>query len=49
MKPSSNEAKELHDLMMQVVERNVDKIDGETVVRMEDTQVCSDTPVSLLQ
>lgn len=37
--PSSAEAKELHDLMMQVVERNVDEIDGETVVRMDDTEV----------
>lgn len=27
--------------MMQVVERNVDTIDGEKVVRMEDTQVSS--------
>jgi len=38
--PSSDEAKKLHDLMLQVTDEKLDKLDGEAVVPMKDTEVC---------
>ncbi|ORY21849.1 HotDog domain-containing protein [Naematelia encephala] len=37
--PSSEEAKELHDLMLQVVDRKVDEIEGEKIVPIRDTEL----------
>ncbi|WWD18067.1 hypothetical protein CI109_102514 [Kwoniella shandongensis] len=37
--PSSEEAKELHDLMLQVTDNKSTEIDGETVVPMKDTEM----------
>ena len=39
MQPSSEEAKKLHDLMLQVTDEKLDKLDGEEVVPMKDTEV----------
>lgn len=39
MQPSSEEAKKLHDLMLQVTDQKFDKLDGEEVVPMKDTEV----------
>jgi len=38
-KPTSQEVKELHGLMLQVVDRKVSEINGEKVVLMKDTEV----------
>ena len=42
--PSQSEAAHLHELMLSVNDKKVDKIDGETVVPMHDTEVRSATP-----
>lgn len=37
--PSSEEARELHELMLQVVDQKVTEIDGEKLVNIKDTEV----------
>ncbi|EIW72760.1 hypothetical protein TREMEDRAFT_36912 [Tremella mesenterica DSM 1558] len=39
--PSSEEAEELHKLMLQVVDKGVTDIDGQKVVQMRDTEITS--------
>jgi acyl-coenzyme A thioesterase 9 len=37
--PSSEEARDLHDLMTQVVDKGLKQIQGEEIVHMRDTEV----------
>lgn len=39
IQPSSEEAKELHDLMLHITDKRVKQIDGEDVKQMRDTEV----------
>jgi len=39
IQPSSEEARELHELMLEVIEKDVTEINGQKLVPMKDTEV----------
>lgn len=45
--PSSEEARELHELMLEVIDKNVTEIGGQKLVPMKDTKVRTLEPPSL--
>ena len=45
--PSSEEARELHELMLEVIDKNVTEIGGQKLVPMKDTKVRILVPPSL--
>jgi acyl-coenzyme A thioesterase 9 len=45
--PSSEEARELHELMLEVIDKNVTEIDGQKLVPMKDTKVRTSVPPDL--